>query len=69
MKALRRLFFKLFKHYERIEIGYFTYDEGDKRIRQNEGKPEDEQWFLAKEEDTNHAYGIVILERKRRILE
>lgn len=70
MKWIRRFYFRIFKHYKRLEIRLVTYAEGDKLIRQNEGKPESEQWILAiPEEDTNFAYGYVFLERHERILE
>lgn len=69
MIHLRRLYFKLFKTYERLELKTFTYTEADALLKKNEGKPEEDQWHIAIEEDTNYNYGIVFLERKKRIWE
>lgn len=64
---LRRLYYRLFKRYRRIELNCFTYSNADKLIRENEGKPEKDQWVIAREEDKNYFYGMVWLERKERI--
>lgn len=69
MIHLRRLYFKFFKTYERLEMRVFTYREADELLKQNPNKPEEEQWHIAIEEDTNHVYGTVYLERKKRIWE
>lgn len=70
MKRIRKIYFRIFKHYRRLEIRLFEYQGADRLIRQNEGKPESEQWVIAiPEEDTNFAYGYVYLERRERILE
>lgn len=68
MKTLRKLYFKIFKHYRRLEFKGFSYSEADKLVRQNDGKQESEQWVLAKEEDGNMLVGIIVfLERRQRI--
>lgn len=64
---LKKLYYKIFKRYRRLELKFVTYSEGDKLIRANERKAESDQWVLAKEEDTNHVIGMVYLERKERI--
>ncbi len=69
MKMLRRIYFKIFKHYKRLEVRLFTYSEADTMMKFSVGKPESDQWVLAKEEDTNFMYGYVYLERKIRITE
>jgi hypothetical protein len=56
--------FKRKPKYRRLELKCFSWSEGDKKIRENYGKPESEQWHLAKEEDTNKAIGTVYLERR-----
>lgn len=66
---LRRLYFKIFKCYRRLEFRAVSYAEGDKLIRESVGKPEAETWVLAPEEDNNRAFGLVVmLERRERIL-
>ena len=65
---MRRLFYRFFKCYRRLEFKAVSYAEGDRLIRQSQGKPESEQWVLAKEEDSNRAFGLVVfLERRERI--
>lgn len=64
----RRLYYKLFKRYRRIELKFVSYTEGDKMIKETWDKPENEKWGLAKEEDNNRIYGMVYLERKERIV-
>lgn len=64
---LRKLYYKVFKRYRRIEMKMFSWQEADILIRQNEGRPEDQQWGIAEEEDKNHMIGFVFLERKERI--
>ncbi len=65
---MKKLFYRIFKCYRRLELRHVSYTEGDVMIRQNEGKPQSEQWVLAKEEDNNSLMGTVYLERKERIL-
>lgn len=68
-QKLRRLYFRLFKRYRRLEFRAVSYAEGDRLIRGSVGKPESQQWVLAKEEDSNRAFGLVVmLERRERIL-
>ncbi len=69
MKHLRRLYFKLFKRYERLEMKCFTYKEADDILKKNDSQPEENKWHIAIEEDTNYNYGVVFLERKKRIME
>lgn len=64
---LKKLYYKIFKHYEVIETKFVPYQNGDKMIRETHDKPEAERWVLAKEEDTNRAIGMVYLYRKRRV--
>lgn len=65
---MKKLFYKIFKRYRRLELKFVIWPEADKMIKANEGKPASEQWVIAKEEDTNKAYGYVFLERKERII-
>jgi hypothetical protein len=67
--AMRKLFFRIFKCYRRLELRCVTYAQGDNMIRENAGKPERHQWTIAKEEDRNIVVGIVYLERRERITE
>lgn len=70
MKTIKKLYFKLFKRYRRLEMKGFSYKEADALLRANTGKPESEQWHLAKEEDMNIFIGIMVfLERRERIVE
>jgi hypothetical protein len=70
IKRIRKIFFKVFKCYRRLEFKACSYAAADILIRQNEGKPENEQWVIAKEEDRNRAIGLfVFLERRERITE
>jgi hypothetical protein len=68
MKSLSRLYYRLFKRYQRIECVFVQWAVADKLLRDNEGKPEHEQWTLAPEEDTNYVIGYIYLERRERIL-
>lgn len=69
MSTISRLYFKLFKHYRRVELRYTTYLQAERLLATNAGASEREQWRLAKEEDYNHVPGLVALERVERILE
>lgn len=69
IKRLRKLWLLWFPKYQRLELSQFSYSAADFMIRQSEGKPEDQQWVIAKEEDTNKCIDIVYLERRRRIWE
>ena len=65
---MRQLWLRLFPKYRRLEYRTCSYSEGDRLIRESEGKPECEQWVLAKEEDFNLLAGLsVCLERRERI--
>lgn len=59
--------FKRKPKYRRLELKFVDYATGDKMIRGNEGKPESEQWVIAKEEDTNYSIGWVYLERREKV--
>jgi len=62
MKALRRLFFKIFPVYRRLELRYCTWSEGDALIKSESG------WRIA-DEDTHLGYPHVALEKVERITE
>lgn len=68
-RFLRRLYFKLFPRYERLEFTCLNWTEADKLIKENRWKPYEQQWQIAKEEDRNNIYGMVFLERRKRITE
>ncbi len=69
IKRLKKLYYSMFKTYRRLEFKVFSYKDADILLKENEGKSEEEQWHLAKEEDTNTFYGYVCLERKVRVWE
>jgi hypothetical protein len=64
---LKKIYYRLFKHYNVLETKFVTYAEGDQMIRDSEHKLESERWVLAKEEDDNFMIGWVWLCRKIRI--
>lgn len=67
MKKLKRLYYRMFKRYRRLEVRCFCWAEADDLLRHNLGKPESEQWRIAaREEDRNRAIGVVFLERVER---
>jgi len=53
--------------FREIEVKLLPYNEANELLKQNGGKMEDQQWGLAKAEDTNIAYGYVFLARRERI--
>lgn len=69
MKFISRLYYNFFPKYQRLEVRFVTYNAADILIRANTGKPPEEQWVLAKEEDVNTIYGMVWIERRKRITE
>jgi len=69
MKALYRIYYRIFPMYRRLELKFVHWYEGDRLIRGNLGKPESEQWVIAEEENTNRVIGMVYLERRERIWE
>jgi hypothetical protein len=70
MNFLRRLYYRLFTAYKRLEIRRCSWAEGDALIRDTFNLAEPLQWQLAlPEEDKNHAFDVVFLERKVRIRE
>lgn len=69
MKFLRKIFFKIFKRYNRLELIFVSWEDADALIRQNENFTDTSQhWVIAKEEDDNKLIGFVFLERKERRL-
>lgn len=65
---MRRLFYKIFKRYRRLELRFLNYEDADRLIKQNAIFSDTTQhWVIAKEEDTNNLYGFVWIERKERI--
>lgn len=68
VQQIKKLYYKIFKCHRRLESRCVTYAEGDRLIRENKGKPECEQWQIAKEENTNRVIGVVYLERRERIV-
>lgn len=70
IRFFRKLYFKVFKHYRRLELRGTSYTEADRLFQKNSQCAETEQWFLAKEEDYNMCIGLVVfMERKERIRE
>jgi hypothetical protein len=69
MKFLRRLFYRLFPRYHRLELRCVPYKEADQLLRENEGKRLSDQWRIAPEEDFNRIYCSVWLERRARIID
>lgn len=67
LKLFSKLYYKIFPTYEILEIRFVNYWEGDRLIKESSGKPESEQWDIAKEEDTNRVFGMVYVCRKKRI--
>lgn len=69
LKRIRKIFFWIVPTYRRFEVGCFNYSDADKLIRESVGKPENEQWVIAPEEDRNRVVGIVYLESRERVWE
>ncbi len=69
MKKLRKLYFKLFKCYRRLEFRCMTYAEADMKLKANAGKSERDQWRIANEENNNWIIDMVMMERRERITE
>ena len=68
MKILRRLYYRLFTRYKRLELRKCSYAEGDDLITTTFHLDEPLQWQIAvPEEDKNQAFNVVFLERKVRI--
>jgi hypothetical protein len=68
MRTLRRLFFKLFPTYRRLELRVCSWDEADKLIKAADGTGAENEWHIAKE-DEGMSFPMVALERRRRIVE
>ena len=70
MRLIRRLYYRLFTTYKRLELRKCSYAEGDALVTGSFFKDEAEQWQLAiPEEDKNQAFDVVFLERRVRIRE
>lgn len=69
MKTLRKLYFLIFKRYQRLELTCLDWPQADALLKENAYKSHDDQWHIAEEEDHNQIYGTVFLERRRRIIE
>lgn len=69
MKFLRRLYYRVFKRYRRLELQGMSWEDADNAIMENPNKPEGAQWHIAPEEDNNRAIGLVWMERRVRITE
>ncbi len=75
MKKLRKLYFKLFKRYRRLELKLISYQEANSLFKSyahghaNALIPEQDRWRIADEEDNNIDIGHVWLERRERITE
>ena len=69
LRALKSLYYRVFKRYRRLELRVCTYEEASALLREQgiPGNP-DEGWRIAREEDRNHVIGVVYLERRERIL-
>ncbi len=69
MKALRKLWYKIFPTYKQLELKVCSWDEADKVIR-NGGKSNDleQHWHIAKE-DEGMMFPLVAIERRKRITE
>jgi hypothetical protein len=68
MKSLKRLFYRVFKCYRRLELRRVSWNEGNDLIRATHTLSESEQWRIAPEEDTNKEPFTVCLERRARIV-
>lgn len=67
MSALRKLYYRVFKRYQRLAFQICTYAEADALIKATYNLPEPQQWHLATEEDHNCTVGVVFMERRERI--
>ncbi len=64
---LKKLYYRLFKRYRRLELRSVNYIDADTMIREGANKPEHLQWRIAPEEDANFEPCLVWLERRVRI--
>lgn len=67
MNWCRKLFYRVFKCYMRLELRFISYGEADRLIRESANLPEDQRWEIAREEDHNRLIGKVFIERRVRI--
>lgn len=70
MNTIRSLYYRLFKHWRRLELEFLDYSEAERRLGTNlvcRGKPVGPQWRIAPEENHNHVFGRVWLERVERV--
>lgn len=72
MKLFKKLYYKIFPHYRRLELQCAPYVEADRLIKENANKLESERWDIAPEEDSNVLGAMtrmVWIERKERIMQ
>jgi hypothetical protein len=69
LRALKSLYYRIFKRYRRLELRLCTYEEADALLRAQgiPGNP-DEGWRIAIEEGGSYVIGVVYMERRERIL-
>ena len=69
LRALKSLYYRIFKRYRRLELRVCTYEEAS-ALLQEQGIPGNpgEGWRIAIEEGSNHVIGVVYMERRERIL-
>lgn len=67
--TLKKWKLRRFPQYRRLEYRQVGYDEANELIKACADKPYEQQWHIAKEENTNRCFGIVCLERRERILQ
>jgi hypothetical protein len=64
VRACRRLYFRQFPHYRRVELRLVGHWEGNELLSSGKG------WQIAvPEEDRNYTIGMVYLERRERVTE
>lgn len=68
INLLKKLYYRLFKRYRRIELRVCTWEEASDMIELNIWKEEKYRWILALEENYNCHPGIVYMERRERII-
>lgn len=69
MITLKRLYYKIFPHYQILERRLVAYPEAHRLIKDSYKSPEQDRWVLDNEyEDINSLFAFVYLCRKKRIL-
>lgn len=69
MKFLRRIFYRVFPRYTRLELVCLSWSDAEKLLIEFAGDTGPGQWRIAPEEDHNETLGVVWLERRVRITE